>query len=731
MSYQNTTLKDIRLNSLGFSQAEMAQRLNMSLSDYLSIEDGEIKLDLLMRLAQSVNMSIEELLSSQKEEVSFEIEDKWTTIDEIKEGLNAFLKTQESTIKKISDPYFSKQLDNLVKTVNTLARKPRIAVVGKSDVGKSTLINCLLGSKSLPEAWTPTTSIIIYARHISERPKYLKDNVIVFKSDSSNSVWEPSRSDDEKYTLSLQIAKGDYALLNEYGARKNGAVIYHEATAAVVYIDSPILRNCDILDLPGYGTGDRKEDDSLLRQVNGVDILIYMSLANGFFRGDDILWLQNELPNLNNLSKDTNELKPLDNIFIVASQAHTVANGSMEQLSLILDKGSERFESTLPKDYWKRMGMKVKHDYFRSRFYTYSTNQKDLRKDFDESLSSILEILPQLLAANISETVHSHIKNSIKEVENHVRSFRGILDARDKKKKIVAEIEKGRTSGLRKIENLKSTLKKDIEQFQSKSCRQFTAEFNETVTVDYIKSIIKDRGYKNKEDDIRLLVATLSNEINARYQDCVKQFNSKYRPALNKFFELYDEATAFDKLNEGKGSRSFSSKKEYMRAMNQMAESEEELGANKGWAIEEVYQIGMPLSGLSTIMGFASLVGGISAWFYYIPIINNLAIAFGLVSLLITGLASINWDGRIANKIVEEYDNKNVLQECIKNLNEFGISTSHAFSKGILIVDKAANSYLTDIKKLISDNNEVELLGKIDAEEQKRTLFTNLKSLLN
>lgn len=151
-------------------------------------------------------------------------------------------------------------LDILHKTV----RKPRVAFVGRSDAGKSTLINTLLGSDTLPVSWTPTTSIIVYVKHIKDKPSYIKGNVAVFHADENYELWDDTRLNEREYTESYLITTGDYPLLKEYGARQGSRFEETNAVSAVMFVDSDILNNCDLVDLPGYGTGDRKEDDSLL-----------------------------------------------------------------------------------------------------------------------------------------------------------------------------------------------------------------------------------------------------------------------------------------------------------------------------------------------------------------------------------------------------------------------------------------------------------------------------------
>ena len=86
-----------------------------------------------------------------------------------------------------------------------------------------------------------------------------------------------------------KIAGGSADILKNYGTRQGEDFDKNEAGAAVVFVDSSLLNVCDIIDLPGFGTGDRVEDDLMtLRAKQAADILIYMSIANGFMRSEDI-----------------------------------------------------------------------------------------------------------------------------------------------------------------------------------------------------------------------------------------------------------------------------------------------------------------------------------------------------------------------------------------------------------------------------------------------------------
>ena len=269
----NETLKQIRVNVLGFSVEEMARKLNMSVSEYERMENERpIPSLILVKVAQAVGMPIEDLLNVQKEEIKFDIKDEWISIYDIERNLSKFLIANREYID--SEP--------LLGLLKNMVRKPKVAFVGRSDVGKSTLINTLLGNDALPVSWTPTTSIIVYVKHIQDKPSYIDDNVLIFHAGEENELWDDAKLQEREYTESFLSASGDYSLLLDYGARQGRKFEDTNAASAVVFVDSDILKNCDLVDLPGYGTGDREMDDSLLAKMKGADILVYMSLANAF-----------------------------------------------------------------------------------------------------------------------------------------------------------------------------------------------------------------------------------------------------------------------------------------------------------------------------------------------------------------------------------------------------------------------------------------------------------------
>ena len=721
----NETLKQIRINALQYSEKDMATKLGLPLSEYKEIEnDKPLNFTLLIRLSQAVGKTIDDLLNAQKQEFKFDIDNAFQTISELKSKLNDF-------VAQIQNASESTDLDfqELLYTVNKMTRKPRVAFIGRSDVGKSTLINTLIGNKTVPEAWTPTTSIIVYVKHISEKPAYCVNNVMIFKSDKNLNIWDDTKLSDEKYTKSFCIAEGDYNLLQDYGARQGSKYEQTDASSAVVFVESDILSNCDLLDLPGYGTKDREEDDSLLKKVKNVDILIYMSVANGFMRGDDINWLQGELPNLAPIILNNKQLKPLSNLYIVASQAHTVSNGSIDVLNTILQKGADRFEQTLSPNYWNNLGQAATSSDFRSRFFTYSTDQESLRSDFEKDLRTLLLKLPELIKTSVVDYIKNYAKSAKENIEESLCSFREILLEREEKKK---ELEKNKANEPQRInenENKKTEIIKKIKSLSQKASVDITNKYNAILTIDNIVQIIEKNNWSKKEEDMKHLSAKLSNTLNDSYTSVLKKYSEELFREIEDFLENFEHTTRIFTSKEGiEVGLGFNVKASFAGGLAGLAT----YGALSVWAAS-LGNLGayiLVAKGVSVLAAMGISVGGTAAASAAIatiggPIVIVISIAAVLASLAYV-IFSGGWKKAISKKIVNAYDKKNVLANYLTQNAAYWTDTENAFKQASEKLEKDFENYLANLKKEVYESNDEEVKTKIALCEYKIKIYNSL-----
>lgn len=370
--------KSLRSDKLKLTQEEFANLYGISIQEVQELDKtGKPDMDLIVKIATKSGLDFNTILSYEKPRVKpISAKDTWEKTNFTKKSLSGYLNSALEQMD-IPDDMRKNYIDDLEIGIMSKFVKPTVAIVGRSDTGKSTLINSLIGAEKMPAKWTPTTSTAVYVKHIKDRPAFIHDEAWIFKRECGNEkFWNSKRLYDEKYCEKWKVAGGDLSLLETYSTRQGGG-LKTEAGSAVVFVDAPILLNCDIIDLPGYGTETASDDVITAKTAAHADVLIYLSLASGFLRIEDIEYLKNNVRTLPVLEKKgENGLKPLANLFVVASHADSVDNGNEISLANILKSGCERYMSTLSDSYWKSRAEESGYDYspavIQSRFFTYA-----------------------------------------------------------------------------------------------------------------------------------------------------------------------------------------------------------------------------------------------------------------------------------------------------------------------------------------------------------------------
>ena len=682
--------KELRVNKLKLSVEEFAKEYEVSIE---KVEEwdltNEVTFSIIEKIMKKTSMSFEEITNYKKPKIeAIQLDNTW-------ENLKFTYKNYLEYINKIPNEailkeYWNKYIKDLKNGIEKKLKKPIISFIGRSDTGKSTLINSLIGIEKMPTSWTPTTSIAVYVKHIEDKPKFIKEDVWIF-SDSLNgkNFWDISKLYDEEYCKRWKIASGEIEILKKFGIRQNGNVLSHVGSA-IVFIDAPILLNCDILDLPGYGTEMESDDRIAFEAINKTDILIYLSQANGFMRIEDITYLKENIRCLSVWeNKKNNNLKPFSNLFIVASQAHTVANGNKKELKNILLKGSENFTKVLSNDYWKRRSEISGYNYgineLNTRFFTYTTDIPELCQNFINELKETIELFPKVVEAEIENFISNYIMSRKTILEIEIKSYKEMIESKNKYEGLLKEIEKNKLQKIKEDSDNKKLLREKIKKLTLDSLNEYNDYYSSILNVDNITAKIKEKKIKKKKEDIDFFISKFQDEIHQKCLSILEKNLSEFVEIAKKYVKKYKENinVSFEKF-----------------------------------AIENIFEDDYIYTKFLRI----GAMGVLDTAIFLGPIGMT-------ISLIIAGILGIisffggNWEKTVAKKIVKVYEENDCISKYKNIIKSYWGNIETIVDKEIDEIEKEWNNYVELLKINIDNFNKNNIDNNINTLKNIQKIF--------
>lgn len=709
-------------NQIGCSAEEFAMEMQISMTELQSYCNGEpMSGELLSNMCKftglgpfsgSIYITENETKTDFKAitpDNTFELSQttRKNLIEYVKQGLN-----------EIEDETVHNEISKIYNCVKKL-RKPRISFSGKSDTGKSTLINSLLGAERMPAKWTPTTSIVVYIKHIDDRPSFMKEDVWIFGK-KSNELWNDIYLDDEGYCRKFLIEKGDFSLLSTFGTHQheeNGKKI---ATSAVAFIDSPLLKNCDILDLPGFGA--TSEDDALQKfntQDNVTDILLYLSRSNGFLENGDIDYLRECIKSLRPVEqKGKNNIKKLENLFVIASQAGAVSNGNSTELKEILDikckalcstyaNSSERCENLLPIR-TKLTGYVYNEEDFRARFFTYEKDMTRLCKQFNNAFISITENLPIAMYNEFAENLKVIVSDSIDIIKKCAYGWESVLENQSKYLELLREIKDKEPA--RKIEQ--KSKNDEIYTFITSSCigtqQDIESMYTSMMNEDNLISLIDKYDVKNQKESKQNFASTVNDILSKKIQKIITNKTDLYTQKIDDYLHEYSQT--FSDYSTGKNIIiNFDSTNSFALGLTKLTA----LGASMAWLATS-----FPAMSLFT---FGSLAG----WSSVISIGGIIGIAISaFIASVVFLVNAMTWKKDLANKIIKAYTKNDYLEKIFDDVDKYWNDTRSSFKIASQRVEDDWTKQIEEYESLADEKNIPKIQKKI-AEIYKGLAFLN------
>lgn len=684
-------LKSFREDKLKITQSAFAELIGVEQSSISRWEKNpnSITLPVVQKILEKTGVSYEELTGWKKPiPKHLDVNNTWEKANFTKCTLSDYISTALGD-KNLPDEYKKAYVEDLNNVITANLVKPKVAIVGRSDTGKSTLINALLGTDKMPTSWTPTTSIAVYIKHVADKPAFIEEDAWVFANQvGAECLWDERKLNDESYCRSWKIAAGGVEILHSFGTRQ-GENYNKEAGSAVVFIDAPVLKTCDIVDLPGFGTETESDDDITFATAQKADVVLYLSQANGFMRIEDITYLKRNISELPTWEKKgENSLKPLSNLFVIASQAHTVNSGNRVQLEKILDVGCANLIKTLPNEYWANRKKLSGYDYadngfkeLRSRFFAYTIDIPDICSPFNNALTEILESLLAIKNERTKAFVKSYVELRKPNLINELHKYEGIVRERDKYVTLLSEIEKNELSRTQDNDKRKKGVRDEIARLSSESIDEFSEYMAATINTDALVRLMKDRGIKNTKGDIEVFWSYLQSMIQERCETILAEKSEILSEKTKEYITSYAKNISYPFENNSI-----------------------DVDFDAGWAFAS-----------------AILTGVARFLFGSIGIVIGLLIAGGL-GLVFGG----GWEKSVAEKIVAHFDENDFSEKFRDRIRQYWQQTEEAFDKAAAELENEWDTYVRNLRDTVNGYDIQEIQHRIASLNYLSDFFKNI-----
>jgi len=687
------------------TQEDLSQRLNIDQSQVSRYENdpSSIPLDLLFHWLQALGVRLEDAfeMAGKNEPLGINPGLPWQKLQRNCGLLMEYVHGAKATVRNFRESAFN--AESLRVLAQELRRKPNIVFTGKFDSGKSRLANGLLGRRDLPDKYQPATRLITYVCHINDKPSWLREEVLILNRnfDFSRDISMLDSLSIDEVNKNYKVVAGNLEILKAYGTHDGKYSEVKDAKYALVYMDSPLLEACNIVDLPGYGAS---EDEDVERAREGgkvADILVYTSNSTGFLDAEDFVRMQYEVSRLPAFEGSVKDYPLLGNLYIVAT--HASRDKTQEDLDAILTTASNRLYQTMSET-WRALstarGRTIDAGVLRARMFTYWAELPDRRKNLEECMTSYLATtLPKVKNGILDQTVAEYKSEADKELSARIAEYQAIMEDTTNAERTYEELKRNEPTRKKRVENTKLNIINQIRAHRKEHLDELTRVYEENLNIDGLERLIKGK-YKEKNEAQRYLGTYLLDHIQGRLSSVGEEKAKLLKLEIDEFLQIYDMALTSASADIEKPGLSipFDAKGAFLAGLTGLAT----LGALSIWVSTMGnlggYILAAKLSGWLATVGIS--VGGKALITYLAsiggPVTAGIAIALA-VAAAIWSIFGDSWQRRLAKKTIDAFNTKDVQKKFTENINAFWRDTEIAFRDGAESVEK---KFMKNLKHL-------------------------------
>jgi len=472
-------------------------------------------------------------------------------------------------------------------TISNAARLPNLGVFGRSDSGKSHLLNTLLGQAILPTKFTPTTSLVIQVVHSTHRPQWCQEQVVLMgqgywsQGDSSSPegnaalrpYWGVKDAKDDQKKIQEHWDKhccyrGNLGVLEEFATRprydltdsQKQAIdrIQEEAHTAIVFVDAPILQYCQIVDIPGFENvmqnevspqskpqlETARESELAIKALDGIDLAIFLTPLIGAFNSNDLAMLSLIKRHLEAKNKSKQPLHRLDNLVWVISQVDPSRTGEDVQAAKKQHAHQlVRHFSRIPKDDLEKKVQTAHVESLTKKLHEFWSDANSRREPLLKSLETLLkdrhpEVVKDLTIESITWLSEHGEDFYAKQIER----WRGLLEKQAQAAATLKHERRLETEKNLKVEIEVRRVCNLLEGYKSKTLISVRARALAMLNVDTLEKRLLSTYEKNsklaKEQSLGLLYEQLQNLVDDGFSNVSVDIDAAFKELDKDGYDL-------------------------------------------------------------------------------------------------------------------------------------------------------------------------------------------------
>lgn len=705
----------------GMSQQEVASRLGISVDQVKHGEQfpAKVPMGLAIKWLQVLGVDLATAMSEETPPLQgLEPGDPYAELYRRLNLLNQYI-NETPPFDEFDFPTKPPLPNDVQRQIQDYYQKPNVVLTGGFDTGKSHLANSILGSKNLPESYQPATKLITIIRHIGNRPHWFNADVCIIDEnfwldEHGKHTIDLKLLDDRKHCEKHRLYSGSFDILEKYGVHKydNNRTEIGGHTA-IVYLDSPLLKACNLIDLPGYSD----QPDEISKDVEKAnsatqiaDVLIYTSLAKGHINGQDMPRLTNLLRLLPTPENESQNFPTLGNLFIVAT--HADPSISNTDLPNILNNASARLYNHLNETAIQKRreatNREIILDDVRKQFFTFWTERPDrCQRLFDELTKLLAEYYPESIVCRVDREINAIKNDNKKQCAEQIEQYQQTVANIEESRKVLKEAEANEPARQREMQQRRNHVRKRIKELGQDTEKSFQRYAESVINVDSIEQTIRKR-YNNKKEAQEYVAGYLVDLLQSNLESLIGTNSEKLRAEIDAFLEGYPQL----KLPKKDGievSIPFDTKGAFLGGIAGLGA----YGALAAWAaglgnlggyilvaklVSLLSALGISIGGgTAAVISFIAAIGG--------PIVLGIGLAAGLASLIF-GLFGEAWQSRLAKQIVKYFEEQDICGKLLKGNKQYWQDTATAFDKGAEAVEAAWKENLEHLREITSPETQ-------------------------